>query len=257
MPAERIGNGTHACFAIPGWGEDRNCYLPLVAQLGPGTCLYSVDPPGYGNTAPPPEYSFEAVAELLQREYEEASRLEGRPIDTLLGNCSGALFACELALRLDPAPRRLLLVDPFAFLPGYFRVFLRRDFGRHAYNSTFANPVGRWLTNVLASGREDRSTDMTQSFRSVDHEVTYRYLEMFGTHPGIDRFSSLDCEVRIATGERTFAAVKKSVQMWQDLWPHAIVTSIPACGHLPIREAPEGLCEALFSNIPVSQEVAR
>ena len=248
MPVERIGNGMTACFAIPGWGEDRNCFSPLENLLSPQASLFSVDPPGYGSSPPPASYTFDEITSRLHNELRDAQAMSGGRIRTLLGNCSGALLACELAMRLEEAPQRMLLIDPFAFLPGYFRLFLRRDFGRHAYNSTFANPVGRWLTNLLARGKDDNSTDMTESFRSVNHEVTYGYLEMFGTHQGIGQYAGIRSEVTIVTGEKTFAAVKNSVGMWQEIWPHAQVVTIPDCGHLPVREAPEALVAALFGS---------
>ncbi len=247
MSVERYGNGPLNCFAIPGWGEDSASFAPLAPYIDEMATLYAVDPPGYGGSPAPAEYTAECIADRLAEHYAAACELAGERIDTLLGNCSGAILAAELALRLDPAPRRLQFIDPFAFLPGYFRVFLRRDFGRQAYNTTFANPVGRFMTNLFAGGREDRSTDMTESFRVVDHEVTYRYLQFFGELSGVSTYSPLKADVSIVTGEKTFAAVRKSVLMWREIWPDASVVNIADCGHLPIREAPRQLVEAFFS----------
>ena len=246
MSVRRIGGGAIGCFAIPGWGEDAGSFSPLEEHLCGIATIYAADPPGYGSAPAPHRYTVDEITARLENSYSAACEMHGDRLGIFLGNCSGAILASELAMRVASPPARLLLVDPFAFLPGYFRIFLKRGFGRHAYNSTFANPVGRWVTNQLVSGREERSTDMTGSFRVVDHEVTYRYLEMFGRIRGISRFRDLRSEVVIVTGERTFAAVKRSIDMWQELWPHAHVATIPGCGHLPIKEAPGRLVSELI-----------
>lgn len=255
MSVERIGNAGHGCFAIPGWGEDAGSFRPLENVLEGLATLYAVDPPGYGSAPAPDNYDTEEISARLAESYKAACEMHGGRLDTLIGNCSGAILAAELAKRMSPGPQKLLFIDPFAFLPGYFSIFLKRGLGRHAYNSTFANPVGRWITNQLVSGREDRSTDMTQSFRVVDHEVTYRYLELFGKMDGISHFRDIQAEIVIVTGEKTFGAVKKSIAMWKELWPHARVASIPGCGHLPISEAPQRLVTELFRTQPAAAEV--
>ena len=111
--------------------------------------------------------------------------------------------------------RRLVLIDPFAFLPWYFKVFVHPRIGHIAYHSTFANPVGRWLTNASLRNRRAAETDLTGSFRELDHDVSLRYLEMLDAIDGIARFSTISAPVDIAYGERTFAAVKQSVEQWR------------------------------------------
>jgi pimeloyl-ACP methyl ester carboxylesterase len=187
------------------------------------------------------------VASLLAEAFEDSCAVAGKRLDTIIGNCSGAILAAEVALLLEQPPMRLVFIDPFAFLPSYFRVFLRKGFGRAAYQGTFANPVGRWITNRVLGGRKDRDTDMMSTFRVVDHEITYRYLQIFGDHEGIQKYRHYDGEVRILTGSRTFAAVRKSVKMWQELWPQAVVRELEGVGHLPIRESPVELVEFMLA----------
>jgi pimeloyl-ACP methyl ester carboxylesterase len=246
MSVRKLGTAGKCCFAIPGWGEDSGSFLPLEPHLQDKAQIYAVDPPGYGTSTEPSPFSLPRITELLKEAFDQASAESSSPIQTIVGNCSGAILAAELALAMDTTPQRMVLIDPFAFLPGYFKVFLRRGFGRAAYQSTFANPVGRWLTNRFAGGRGKAETDMTSTFKVVNHEVTYKYLKIFGEHQGISKFSGLRCKVTIITGERTFAAVRKSIEMWQKLWPSAQVTELSGTGHLPIREAPADLVAAMF-----------
>jgi hypothetical protein len=47
-------------------------------------------------------------------------------------------------------------------------------------------------------------------------------------------------------GERTFGAVKKSVGMWQSIWPQARAHMLEGAGHLPILEATAQLARIVF-----------
>ena len=89
---------------------------------------------------------------------------------------------------------------------------------------------------------------MTSTFRVTDHEVTYQYLKLFGDLPGIDKYAPLKCGVTIITGGRTFAAVRRSITMWCELWPHTQVIELPDSGHLPIREAPKSVVQSMFAD---------
>ena len=123
--------------------------------------------------------------------------------------CTGAIAAIFAAGNLKPRLTRLILIDPFAYVPWYFNVFLNGKWGWYA--STFANPVGRWLTNTTLRNKRTSETDLTDSFATIDHSVTYGYLKLFAGIEDIDQFKSIDVPVDIAFGERTFGAIKASL----------------------------------------------
>ena len=80
---------------------------------------------------------------------------------TVIGNCSGAILGL-LANELVPSRiARFVLIDPFAFLPWYFKVFVHPTYGRVAYHSTFANPIGRWATNLSLKKKRSADSDLT------------------------------------------------------------------------------------------------
>ena len=190
MFVKEYGSGGRWIFGIPGWGEDHRCYRPLARYLPPRGRLTACDLPGYGLSAPPAEITVTAVLEQLQAAYL-AHASDDSPPETVVGNCSGAVLAAEL-LRICPLqPQRLVLIDPFAFVPSYFKLFLRRGFGRVAYNTTFASSLGRMLTNLLLWNRRQRDTDLMATFHSVDHDVNYRYLQVFDSLGSIERFRPL------------------------------------------------------------------
>jgi pimeloyl-ACP methyl ester carboxylesterase len=63
---------------------------------------------------------------------------------------------------------------------------------------------------------------------------------------GIAGFAGVRQPIDIAYGQRTFAAVRRSVQEWQRLWPQARAFELAGGGHLPIEEATGPLARLIF-----------
>lgn len=242
MHVERYGSGPDVFFCIHGWGGSHLTYAPLAPCVPSTASLYAADLPGYGRSPRPHRWSVDAVGEQIAWTLH---RIEA-PDLTLVGNCSGAIFALVAAMLRPERIRRVVLIDAFAFLPWYFKVFVHPRIGRVAYRSTFANPAGRWMTNASLRSRRASATHLTQSFSRVDHEVSLRYLEMLDAIDGISRFASVPGRIDVAYGERTFAAVKTSARQWQALWPHARQWPLAGAGHLPIVEATQPVASLLF-----------
>lgn len=243
MFVARFGSGSRVFFGLHGWSGTHDSFAPLAARMPEDVSLYCADMPGYGRSAAPREWSRREIA----REISGAISSIGAPSVTLIGNCSGAIFGLLAAEQARERVERFVLIDPFAFVPWYFNLFVASSWGRYAYNSTFANPVGRWVTNLSLRRRRAEGTDLTRSFKSVNHETAYRYLELMSGIEGVSRFRHLRAPVDIVYGERTFDAVKKSVAMWQAVWPRARAFELKGAGHLPIDEATERLSEIAFA----------
>ena len=241
MRVECYGSGSRVYFGLHGWVGDHSTFAPLAAYLPAGAALYSADLPGYGNSPEPRRWELAAITD----EIADAITAVDSPV-TVIGNCSGAVFALLAAERGARRIERLILIDPFAYLPWYFKIFLNRRIGRYAYYSTFANPVGRWLTNLSLSKHRTADTNLTESFVSVSHDAAYRYLALMGEIDDIARFSRLRLPVDLIYGARTFGAVKKSIALWRGVWPHARSHELAGAGHLPIQEATEQLSEIVF-----------
>ena len=252
MYVERYGaGGREVYFGLHGWSGDHRTFAPLAAHVPAPASLYSADLPGCGQSPAPPALTIETVTGEIVEAVHAAldTATTPRAQVTLIGNCSGAILGLLAAERIKARVSRLVLVDPFAYWPWYFRVFVAGNFGRHAYRTTFANPLGRWLTNQSLRGRRTASTDLTHSFGRIDHDVAQRYLALLAEVGGVERFESLgDVPVDIVYGERTFGAVKKSVGMWQGVWPGARAHVLRGAGHLPIIEATAQLAGVIFGD---------
>lgn len=250
MHVERHGAGARAFLALHGWGGDRRAFAPLAAHVPAGASLYAADLPGCGSSPRPREWSVEAVV----AEVSETIRVLGPGRVTLVGHCGGAVFALLAAREEARLVERVIAIDPFAYLPRYFRLFTGEGFGRRAYEATFANPFGRWLTNKTLNAGRDERTDMTASFGSTDHEAARGYLALFASIEGVEVFRGLRAEVELVYGERTFGAVKKSVEMFKGVLPHARVLRLAGARHMPLTEATARLARVVFAREEVTEE---
>src|SRR5947209_5395944 len=149
MYIEKYGSGDRVFFGLHGWGGDHTTFMPFVRQLPENVTFYSADLPGYGKTPAPREWMLSALSEEIVTAIDtiKAMRI------VLLGSCSGAILGLLAAQALRNRVARIVLIDPFAYMPFYFKLFVATDFGKIAYYTTFANPVGRWLTNMSLKNR--------------------------------------------------------------------------------------------------------
>ena len=225
MFVERHGRGPLVYFALHGWGGDRRTFAPLAPHVPVGASLYAADLPGCGDSPAPRAWSVgEVVEEVVEAVHQvELARGFTAARVTLVGNCGGAVFALLAAQALGGKVRRVVMVDPFAYLPRYFRLFLAGDFGRRAYSATFANPVGRWVTNRTLRGRRAGAADLTASFAEADHEAARRYLALYEEVGGVGVFEGVGAPVEIVYGEKTFGAVRRSLALWREVLPQARV----------------------------------
>ena len=242
MSGRWYGAGGRTFVALHGWSGDHRTFAPLQGHLPKWARLWAPDLPGFGAAPPPARWDFDA----LTRPILEGMDAQGIARATLVGNCAGAVVAMELALRHPERVEGLVLIDPFAYAPWYFRLLTWGWPGWLFYHSTFANPLGRWITNVALAARRTADTDLTEGFARVRHDVAFRFLRLLCSVPHVSRYAALSMPVRLLYGERTFGAVKRSVAMFRSLWPRAVVHALPGAGHLPIQEAAAALARLGF-----------
>ena len=241
MYLHRYGTGARIFFGLHGWSGTHQAFAPCAPHLPDDVSLFAADLPANGRSPRPAEWSLAWFENALG---EVMTALPGERF-TLVGNCSGALLGLLAAPRVWSRIERFVLIDPFAFMPWYFKLFDLPVIGKLAYASSFANPLGRWLTNLsLANHRQD-ATDLTEAFERIDHAAALKYLKLFNSIGSLERFRPLVAPTDICFGARSFKAIKTSVEMWQTMWPHAHAHEL-AAGHLPIEEATAALSRLIF-----------
>ncbi len=242
LKTARWGEGDESYVALHGWGGSHGTFYPLVPLIPEPARVEAPDLPGYGDSALPDRWETDRVAEMV------ADSVDLDEPVTVVGNCTGGVIGAELA-RLRPGKvKRLVMIDPFAYVPWYFSIFLKGSFGKMAYKTTFASPIGRFFTNQALRGKRTDDSDLTASFERVDHEAVHSFLRMMNEHEGPGRYSDLDLPVDIVIGEKTFGAVRRSSRILHEMWPNVRVHTLTGAGHLPIEEQPQAVAKVTFSN---------
>ncbi|MEZ4460155.1 MAG: alpha/beta hydrolase [bacterium] len=235
------GSGQRVYLGIHGWGGGWQTFEPLLPYLPANVTLHAVDLPGYGSTSAPQAWTLDAMADAV---CEVIDRVQGDI--TLVGNCSGAIFGMLGVLKRPQRFERLVLIDPFAYFPWYFRIMTIPALGRLFYASAFQNPLGRIATNLsLANHRTDES-DLTQSFEALNHDAVFAHLQLLDAVGDYHRFEPITTPIDLVNGEKTFDAIRRSATLWQGIWPQARVHVLAGAAHLPLEEAPSDLAKIVF-----------
>ncbi len=242
MYVERHGDGSTKILALHGWAGTHRDFLPLVRHLSPHVQLLIPDLPGHGSTEPPVVWTEEALLAELQ------AFTQKEEVRKLVGFCSGAVVALLLAERLPQQVRHVIMIDPFAFVPWYFRLFLVKGVGAWAYRLSFEISLGRWFTNTLLRARQKTEEDFTAAFQSIKQEVALNWLSLLSEVGTPARFSSLPLSVDIIYGEHTFRAVQESVRQYHNAFPHARIFTLSDVGHLPLVKGAREIAQLIFSN---------
>jgi len=244
MFVKEYGTGKRLFLCLHGWGGDHREFAPLAYRAPDDVCLLSIDLPGYGLSPKPGEWSLNAITDGV------LAILKTRDIRccTLIGFCSGAGLALMLASRTPAKVERVAMIDPFAFVPWYFRLFLYGDFGRHAYATTFKTQVGRKITDWVLKRLQTSDANFSNAFVNLDHDVTLRYLQMLSRVDIHQRFKNLNVDIDILYGEHTFAAVRRSVEIFRSLLPQVKVRELRGVGHLPMIKGAAQLAAFIFED---------
>jgi pimeloyl-ACP methyl ester carboxylesterase len=249
MFISRHGKGPRTFLGLHGWSGDHRTFAPLLTALPEDATFYALDLPGCGQSPDPARWTLNEISSSIA----EVARSIPAPF-TLVGNCSGALLGMVAAQQLHGRVERMLLIDVFAEFPWYFRIFLLPLLGPVAYYTTFANPMGRWITNASLSARRTEDTTLTGGFAKTRHWSTYRYLQLFKSYPAPDTFDDLTMPIDLVCGSKTFGAAIDSLAIWKAVWPQACMWRLEGAGHLPILEATSRVRDILFKEGSLSTE---
>ena len=206
MFVRQYGNGASVCFCLHGWSGDHRTFEALAEVLPDDARLYAADLPGCGLSPAPQPWDLRSVTrQIVQALHETDSDSV-----TLVGACIGALFGMCAALETKVV-KRLVMIDAFAMWPWYFRVFTAPVVGDKAYAGTFANPVGRWITNKALTARRAEGSHLTNGFAAARHQTQLKYLHIAREIKSPREFAPLDLSVDVIFGSRTFRDRKSVV----------------------------------------------
>lgn len=242
---KQYGSGERVFVGLHGWNGNHHSFDALVPYLPSDVTLIVFDLPGYGRSTAPQSWNMMDVIGALQQQLLDL-RL---PPFSMIGNCSGGLLGMWSLRDIPSLPvQRIVLIDTFGFMPGYFQIFLWPFLGPFFYYATFANPVGRWLTNRSLRQISAQRSDLTQSFAQSSPHIPFRYLRLFQEMGDYRSFRHIQVPVDLLYGEHTFRAVKDSIALWQTVFSSTAVYPLAGAGHLSVQETPALVAQIVFGS---------
>jgi pimeloyl-ACP methyl ester carboxylesterase len=231
---------------IPGWAGVRRDMRALVERL-PEFRVAVVDLPGQGDSPPPARWDLTSIAGDLQETVERHGVWPAH----VLGFCSGAVWALEIARQWPDRVEHLFLLEPFDRVPWYFRWFLWPRIGPRAFAMAMQSPrfVG-WLDAVLRI-RQPGAASFTRSFQTISAEIALNYLRLFSRFDGGARYRKISHPIHLICGSRTFRQVRRAVQRLHRLWPNSTVHVLPGLGHLSLVSGASAIANVLRSCLGV------
>lgn len=247
----RFGHGPRTFFGLHGWGSTGSQSFQDIARFLPQdhATLLAPDLPGCGQSSPPSSWDFDLIHQHLLHEFDALTSSSSEPV-TLIGSCSGSFHALPIAIDRPSRIREIILLEPFAFMPWFFSIFLTPLTGYPLYKVVFDNPIGKAITrsSLRRQGGDQEKVDMVGNFgKQTDLEAAYQYLRHYGQITDHTVFAQASAPVRIICGENSFKAIHKSVSMWQENWPALTLHQLPGIGHMLSQEAPDLTASLIFS----------
>lgn len=246
----RFGHGPRRFYGVHGWGSTGAQSFGSIAAFIPEDCtLIAPDLPGCGQSPPPSQWLMSQVDEELLAHFDQVSAESSDKL-TLVGSCSGSFNALPLAAARPERIERVVLLEPFAFMPWFFSIFLTPVAGPLLYKTVFDNPIGRAMTRrgLRRQGGDEEKVDMVGSFASsTDLTSAYNYLRFYGEIVDHTAFASAPEPITLVYGEKTFKAIHHSIELWKQNWPALATHMIPEVGHMLSHEAPDVTAALVFS----------
>jgi pimeloyl-ACP methyl ester carboxylesterase len=249
---DRVGSGP-ALVLLHGIGSRRGAWKPVVGLLAASRDVLAVDLPGFGDSpvlAEPPR--VEALARAVAGWWEELG-LE-RP--HVAGNSLGGGIALELA-RMGVVASAAAL-SPIGFWEGWERPYSRLMLHvTHAAATRLGaqmralarSPLGRQATAGLMYGRPRRrdpdelALDLELLARAPGWSTTLPAVRSYDFHAG----EQLRVPVTVGWGTRDRLLVPRQAQRARAALPQARHVPLPACGHIPMSDDPDGVAALLLA----------
>ena len=243
----QYGQGPRIIVGFHGWSGSALSFEPILSFLPSDVTFYAFDLPGSGQSLLPLPWTWRETVRVLESTLDAL----GLKSVELVGVCGGVSFGLPLAAYRSDLVARLVMIDPFAYVPWFFRVFTWPWLGRTVYYLTFANFVGRAITDWALAARRTEESSLTEGFAVVSHNNNYGQLVAMCDAARIPRteFTQFRGPVDILYGARTFRSVQVSVRLLQEALPQAELTEVVGAGHMPMHESAANVASVVFRRL--------
>jgi len=222
--------------------------LPLAQRLAVDHHVLIPELPGYGQSPPDADASFDRIGDVLAEILVEHASVRPRAI---IGFSSGAYRALDLALQRNVSPDLIVALGALASLEETDRALFRAVAAglRADPSGAEIRPIlpGRWLSETWRKAHPADDARVTAWFDLTSPQQLAAELsaeaEMRDLRPLLP---GLACALYLRVGELDLACPPSLSLEMANLAPHATVDVIPGCGHaLMIENGPETIARVV------------
>lgn len=228
---EKAGDGAQPVIVMHGWGcRASTMRIPAEAALTPGTTVYNLDLPGFGDSPEPEKvWGIGDYADIV----EAFCRRLGIERPVLMGHSFGGRIAIILASRMPVA--KLILIDAAGIKPRrslryYIKVysfkFAKRVLPSLVGRSRAEGIIDRWRGKAGSSDYAAASPKMRAIMSRVVNEDLRHLLP------------SIAAPTLLIWGERDTATPIADARLMEKKIPDAGLVSYPEAGHYSFLDRP-------------------
>jgi pimeloyl-ACP methyl ester carboxylesterase len=246
---------------LHGLGSSRLAWTPVAGKLSRSHTVYALDLPGFGDSAPLPEWDPSTPARLAEAVDEALAEL-GIEAPHVVGNSLGGWVSLELAhvRRLSS----LTLLDPAGLWrkgqPMYCTVSLVLTWLACRFFGPALVALSRWATarrllfwQVFAHPekltQDDVRSQVAAMGRGTGFLPTFRAIrsQRYRANPGIAG------PVTVAFGSKDRILLARQSRFVDQLPPQTRHVTIADAGHVPMSDAPHRVAEIVLTTVAMSQ----
>jgi pimeloyl-ACP methyl ester carboxylesterase len=250
---DRLGAGP-PLLLIHGIGSRRGAWREVAERLAGERATIALDLPGFGDTPPLPPGTAPTVDALADAVLAFAAELGISERLHAAGNSLGGGIALELARRGAVASATALspigFWSPLEARYGAVQLRVSRALARHARPLAVrlaASPSGRRAAFGLMFGKPAKHDPReliadTDAFATAPgFDATLPHTRRYAFHDG----AQLRVPVTIAWGTRDRLLLPRQAERARAALPQARHVPLPGCGHVPMRDDPDGIAALL------------
>lgn len=233
---EKYGMEPESLIILPGWGNTRKTWYPIINQLKPYFTIYILDYPGFGNTEFPNRDLTLYDYTNMVRAWIASLHLE-HPI--LLGHSMGGRIIIQILGYYKDYYRKAILIDSAGIKPkpNKWKSF------RYQMQKKFAKLLPKEI-------RATYLKSLIQKYGSDDYKALPKYMrKTFSNIVGLDLqyyLNKIDTNVMIIHGENDVVTPIENAYKMHHRIPKSQLTIIPNAGHFPYLEQANTFLQIIY-----------
>jgi pimeloyl-ACP methyl ester carboxylesterase len=248
---QKTGSGP-PLLCLHGWAGYERTYDSILPYFNPHFTVCQLAWPGYGSA--PLMGSRYTINDMVRwvdsfREYFGFERIY------LMGNCIGANVALEYAYQHPRRLKRLIVIEPHAFMPAYFYLLFYPVIGNILLSFIFKTRMGRAIIMRAFPLEEADGTGYTERrLAQVPLHAMHAFLRalyFYARETNLCTRPKLGVPTIFPLPRNTFGQVAAFEKLYARCFTSLEITTVEGAVHNPVVEDPKTFSQALLPRLGI------